>query len=208
MEAILNTLGGDENIDGILRYGIKVELNFVHRELNEINQCYEKDLIAAGAIVLRDNNKGTRDIVLPVDCDGSEESAFYKMERTLVQKGLSFSVNDVEKYPFDSHKTGKIKQYVSIRNTMEYMSKNKGELPRCWTETYKGCDYLCGRSFFCFIEQYADIFAKDWLEDRRILPIAFGVHSGNRCLVRHSFCSTVRYECGILADYYGPWLTV
>ncbi|MCK9351525.1 MAG: hypothetical protein WCT49_04280 [Candidatus Paceibacterota bacterium] len=200
LEAILNTLGGDENISGILRNEIKVDLNTVHRELKEVKDRYWRELPAAGAIVLGDMKQGVRDIIFPVRCVGSEQEAYEKMRKVMNER---VRTPDVQ-HSLDSKVLIEKNVYVSLRNTMEF---ERGVIG--------ANSYLTGRDLFCFITRYSEIFLKDWFDDKpSILPEACGARNGwlGRCILwpnPDEAKPTIQYvTSGDLITESRPWMTV
>jgi hypothetical protein len=217
LETMINILGGEESMEAVARGEIKVDLNPVHQRLIEITKRYEDELLSAGAVIVGDRHFGVRDIIFPVECIGSEQETFSKMECAIVQKGFSVLVHHAKNYPLGSLEETEILQYVSLRNTLEYFKENGEKLPNFWIVDLHDCDYLSGRDFFCFMARYIGVFAKDWFgKEKSLFPIAFGTRPGwsdIRCILApsekiKSKRSVVKYTSGICCEEYGPWLTV
>ncbi|MFA5831495.1 MAG: hypothetical protein WC878_06725 [Candidatus Paceibacterota bacterium] len=226
-EALINIIGGMENLERILRQDSCLEVNPVYEKLRETEKRYQKELKDCGAIILGSRKSGVRDIILPVDSSGSEESAFLKLERATVKRGLSFFAKNIVDFPFNTSNGEKRKIYISLRNTLEFEKEHRGRVEDkwllFWNEKWEHQQYITGRDTLCLMTQYLNLFVKDWFDIAQevsitdccgdyipILPVSFGVCSGpNKSLVIKPENSQL-IEClsGDVHKQHCPWLTV
>jgi len=193
-EALINIVGGVENMKRILRGESSVSVNTAYPELRAIWIRYDSKMRNAGAIIQCEKSFGIRDIVLPLEAFGGEEEQYEEMKRVIQAHGVRINESGFFSHPLRQAK-GKAKiAYVSLRNTLEH-SKDKDYVH------YVGFSSLSCLGLFCLTARYFDVFFEDWFGDHpSILPVGgvahYTVGGGDWCLVPdRSFSSpTVTFQ--------------
>jgi len=148
LESAINLLGGEEGLEKALHGNTMVELN-PYSQLFEDLMRVER-FRAEGAIFLPNTKNGIRDVLLPIDCKGSERSAFFEMRAALLKEGLAMapSLEQIgQSEQLDNEHVHNHSAIVSLRNTLEYFHQGRTSVAK-----YGGALGL--RDLFCVFAKY------------------------------------------------------
>ena len=207
-EDLINRIGGMEGLQKIKSREYKIEVNTVHRQLNEICHRYGNKLRNAGAIILNDKSSGTRDILLPFTSRGSQRKIYSDFERAILSRGIQLNETDFLTYPLDTVRMKEQTTCVSLRNTMERAIDKE-------LSYHLAIPGLSCVGLFGFMTHYFDVFEEDWFSgEPLILPLGYVSHYalGGNWLFEPDRLSTEPSVLFLNIDpskyCIGPWLTV